>query len=334
LLSSPHGNDEYAMRDRQFEYARRIEEVYAQRVEQLLGALAGPGRIHAQVVADVDMAVKEEAREQYRPDSQVVRSEQQSEEQSRAGGGPQGVPGALTNQPPAGGTALPAAAPPAAGTNATQAANANASTSATTSVSQGPDNSSKQSTRNYEIDRTLAYTKLLPGQLKRISVAVLVDNARTTDDEGNVKETPLTPEQIANMTRLVKDTVGFDEKRGDSVSVINASFHPVEETEEGPLQSTPLWERPIVRDAAKILAGLIVLLILVLQVIKPLMKALVAPMRHLVAPEAQMQPLQMLAAGTQSPVSYDQQIADARTAVQSDPRRVAQVVKGWVGEDE
>jgi flagellar M-ring protein FliF len=327
------------MRDKQFEYARRIEEVYAQRVEQLLGALAGPGRIHAQVVADVEMAVKEEAREQYRPESQVVRSEQQSEEQSRAGGGPQGVPGALTNQPPQGGTALPAATPPA-GANVAQAPNANGNVNpnpnaSTTTVSQGPDNSSKQSTRNYEIDRTLAYTKLLPGQLKRISVAVLVDNARTTDADGNVKETPLTAEQVANMTRLVKDTVGFDEKRGDSVSVINASFHPVEEPEEGPLQSTPLWERPIVRDAAKLLAGLIVLVVLVLQVIKPLVKGLVAPLRNQIASmDAPLQPLQMLAQGAQAPVSYDQQISDARNAVQADPRRVAQVVKGWVGEDE
>jgi flagellar M-ring protein FliF len=289
------------------------------------------------------MKVTEESREQYRPESQVVRSEQQSEEQSRAGGGPQGVPGALTNQPPQGGTALPAAAPPA-GANAAVAANANANKNANANanandsaatVSQGPDNSSKQSTRNYEIDRTLAYTKVLPGQLKRLSVAVLVDNARTTDDEGNVKETPLTAEQIANMTRLVKDTVGFDEKRGDSVSVINASFHPVAETEEGPLQTTPLWERPIVRDAAKLLAGLIILLVLVLQVIKPLMKALVSPLRNQIASmDAPMQPMQMLAQGAQAPVSYDQQIADARTAVQSDPRRVAQVVKGWVGEDE
>jgi flagellar M-ring protein FliF len=314
LLSAPRGNDEYAMRDKQFEYARRIEEVYSQRVEQLLGALAGPGRIHAQVVAEVDMSVTEEAREQYRPDSQIVRSEQQSEEQSRAGGGPQGVPGALTNQPPQGGTALPPAAPAVAGTNAAQAANTNPSASAnnttTASVNQGPDNSAKQSTRNYEIDRTLAYTKLLPGQLKRISVAVLVDNARTTDEDGNAKETPLTPEQIANMTRLVKDTVG--------------------------LQSMPIWERPIFRDAAKILAGLIVLVVLVLQVIKPLMKALVTPLRNQLnaSMDSQLQPMQLLPQGAQAPVSYDQQIADARSSVQADPRRVAQVVKGWVGEDE
>ena len=87
-----------------------------------------------------------------------------------------------------------------------------------------PDNTSKQATRNYEIDRTVAYTRQPAGRLKRLTVAVLVDNLRATDDEGKVTETALTPEQIENMTRLVKDAVGFDQARGDSVNVVNASF--------------------------------------------------------------------------------------------------------------
>ena len=324
LLSAPKGNDEYAMRDKQFEYARRLEEVYSQRIEQLLSAVVGSGRIHAQVVADVDMSITEEAREQYRPESQVVRSEQQAEEHSRSGAGPQGVPGALTNQPPQGGTALPAGAAGAvAPPGATQ----------TVASTQAPDNASKQSTRNYEIDRTLAYTKQLSGQLKRLSVAVLVDNARTTDNDGNVKETPLTAEQIESMTRLVKDTVGFSEKRGDSVSVVNSSFLPAEEVAQEPLQTVPLWEKPFIRDLAKILAGLIVVVMLVQQVIRPLLKSLMAPRANNAYADAQLQPIQMLSNG-QVPVNYEQQIENARSSVTQDPRRVAQVVKGWVGEGE
>jgi flagellar M-ring protein FliF len=320
LLSAPRGNDELAMRDKQFEYARKLEEVYSQRIEQLLGALVGPGRVHAQVVADVETAVTEEAREQFRPNSQIVRSEQQSEEQNRGANGPQGVPGALTNQPPQGGTALPAGA---AASTATQLA----------ASGPAPDNSSKQSTRNYEMDRTLAYTKLPPGQLKRLSVAVLVDNARNSDADGKVTETPIPAEQITNMTRLVKDTVGFDEKRGDTVSVVNASFHTVEATDEGPLATTPLWERPIVLDVAKIVAGLIVLVVILLQVVRPLMKAFIAPLRAMPGGEdAQLQPLQILSQAPTPALNYDQQISDARNTVTQDPRRVAQVVKGWVGE--
>ncbi|HTE40135.1 MAG TPA: flagellar basal-body MS-ring/collar protein FliF [Steroidobacteraceae bacterium] len=329
LLSSPKGNDEYAMRDKQFEFARRIEEVYTHRVEQLLGALVGPDRVRAQVVADVEQAISEQAREQFNPASQVVRSEQQAEEMSRTAGGPQGVPGALTNQPPQGGVALPP------GTNA-------ASNAAATTASTGPDNSSKQSTRNYEIDRTLAYTKQLPGQLKRLSVAVAVDNTRKVNDDDTVTETPLTPEQIENYTRLVKDAVGFDEKRGDSVNVVNASFHvPPAAEQEAPVAGTPIWQQPWVRDLAKVLAGLIVLVLLVFRVIKPLLGSLVSSASQMSSLGGDMSAQGQLASPNGAPTAvniaqqqYETQVNDARSAVQQDPRRVAQVVKAWVSTDE
>ena len=76
LLSAPRGDDEFAAREKQLEIARGMEERYTQRVEQLLAPLVGPGRVRAQVVADVEMSTTEEAREQYRPESQIVRSEQ------------------------------------------------------------------------------------------------------------------------------------------------------------------------------------------------------------------------------------------------------------------
>src|SRR5215475_13934540 len=107
LLSSPEGHDEFSLREQQYDMIHRLEDDYAQRIEALLAPLIGAGRVKAQVVAQMDMASTEEAREQYKPDSQVVRSEQTSESMSRDGSGPQGVPGSLTNQPPAGGVALP-----------------------------------------------------------------------------------------------------------------------------------------------------------------------------------------------------------------------------------
>ncbi len=329
LLSAPHGNDEYAMRDKQFEFAHRLEEVYTQRVEQLLTALVGPGRVRAQVVADVEMSITEEAREQFRPESQIVRSEQQGEETSRNGSGPQGVPGALTNQPPQGGVA---AAPGAA------------NLSANVATTQGPENASRQSTRNYEIDRTLAYTKQLPGKLKRLSVAVLVDNARATADDGTDTEAPLTPEQIANITRLVKDAVGFDEKRGDSVNVVNAAFHAETPVEQDEVQTKPLWENPMVLDIAKVLAGALVLIVLVLRVIKPLIASLMASTPQLQSMSGELLSAPALpgasggatggAGGDGATARYDKQISDARTSVQQDPRRAAQVVKNWVSTDE
>jgi flagellar M-ring protein FliF len=164
LLSSPDSHDEFSARGKQMEIARNLEERYTRRIEQLLSPLVGPGRVRAQVVADVEMSTTEEAREQYKPESQVVRSEQTAEEASRNGMGPQGVPGALTNQPPTAGVALPpgvqAGDPPAQAQG--------------TAAAAPPDNTSKQATRNYEIDRTVAYTRKPAGRMRRLSVAVLL----------------------------------------------------------------------------------------------------------------------------------------------------------------
>ena len=326
LLSSPDGDDEFSMRDKQYEFAHRLEDMYTQRIEQLLTPLIGAGNVRAQVVADVELSVTEETREQYNPQSQVVRSEQSSEEISRTGSGAQGVPGALTNQPPAGGTA----AAPNAATNATEGQNAPADAAS--------GNTAKQSTRNYEIDRTLAYTRQLPGRLKRLSVAVLVDNLRSADAAGKVTETPLSQAQIDNMTKLVRDAVGFDEKRGDSVNVVNSSFKPLVEPPAGELQSVPIWERGWVRDLIKLVIGLVVLLVLILVVIKPLMRSLMAPPQVVQLPPGTpgdpQQALQQTVNGVAQPKGYEQQIADARAIVTQDPARVAQVVKSWVSDNE
>lgn len=322
LLSAPDGHDELAAREKQLEIARGMEERYTRRVEQLLAPLVGPGRVRAQVVADVELSTTEEAREQYRPDSQIVRSEQTAEETSRTGAGPQGVPGALSNQPPTPGVALPpgAAAAPAS----------DAAVAATT-----PDNASRQATRNYEIDRTVAYTRQPAGRLKRLTVAVLVDNLRTTAEDGTVAETALTPEQLENMTRLVKDAVGFDEARGDSVNIVNASFRGELEPEDIQPEEIPLWERPLLRDIAKLVAGLIVLLVLVLTVLRPLVRGLLAAPRVSYPPAtAPGAPAALPNAPAAQPIDYDGQIVQARTLVTQDPARVAQVVKTWVGADE
>lgn len=351
LLSSPEGtNTEVAEREKQMEIARELEDRYTQRVQQLLAPLVGSDRIRAQVVADVEMSTTEEAREQYRPESQVVRSEQLAEETSRNGSGPQGVPGALTNQPPQPGTALPP------GANATPAAAANGATANANGAAgvAPPDNTSKQQTRNYEIDRTVAYTKLPAGRLKRLTVAVLVDNLRATGEDGKVSETALTPEQIENMTRLVKDAIGFNEQRGDSVSVVNQSFRGETKPEDIVPDEIPLWEQPLMRDVAKLLVGLIALLVLVFSVLRPMLRSLLGvPAKEKKGKDKdgkqgqiqQVTPMPMAAVAgpaaalaadgaAAAPLDYDGQIAAARALVSQDPARVAQLVKTWVGDDE
>jgi len=309
-----------------------LEDTYTQRIEQLLTPVVGAGNVRAQVVADVELSMTEETSEQYNPQSQVVRSEQSSEENSRNGGGVQGVPGALSNQPPAAGVA----AAPNAATNAV-AAGPGANGSSTTE--DQTNNSSKQTTRNYEIDRKLAYTKQLPGRLKRLTVAVLVDNLKATDDNGDVKETPWKQEQLDNMTKLVRDAVGYDEKRGDSINVVNSSFRPVAAPPANELQTTSLLDRPIVRDIAKLVIGLIVLLALIFAVLRPLMKSLMSGASLTPAPQALPELAQPMLAQQPAPnaaqaMGYEQQVSNARTVVNQDPRRVAQVVKTWVADNE
>lgn len=337
LLSAPKGGA--AAADAELEAARRLEETYTSRIEDLLAPLVGAHRVRAQVAVDLDAAASEEAREQYRPDSQIVRSEQLAEQTSQSPiAGVGGIPGALTNQPPPAGVALPPGAPtPSAQAAQSRAAQpggeaASAAALAATLVG-GAGNSSRQSTRNFEIDRTLSYTRQPPGRVRRVTVAVLVDHVKAPGPDGTAVSTPLTPEQLANVTQLVKDAVGFDASRGDSVNVVNASFL---EPDEVPVASdVPMWQQPLLRDVARLLLGAVMLIVLLLLVVRPLLKSLVAPARG--------GPLQVGATLATAPgggaaapaaIGYEQQLAQARGLVTQDPKRVAQVVRSWVNSDE
>jgi flagellar M-ring protein FliF len=347
LLSAPNTDSDLAVRDKMFEFAHRLEESYATRIQELLTPLVGPGRVRAQVVAQVDMSTTEQTREQYNPQSQVVRRESTSEEASKNGAGNAGgVPGALTNQPPQPGVALPPGASPQiaqSGANAPGAAGAaGAATgpnSNTTSVN-GPDSTARQSTKNYEIDRTMAYTRSPAGTVKRLSVAVLIDNLRTTDKDGKTTETPLPKDQLDRLSALVRDAVGFDAARGDSVNVVNSSFLGTPAVDEGELESQPLWEKAWVQTLAKILAGVIVLVLIIFSVLKPLTKGLINAAK---APALRGGALAAAgvagnAANLPPPdtpaIAYEQQVAAARGLVSQDPKRGAQVVKAWVAADE
>jgi flagellar M-ring protein FliF len=344
LLSSPQGRDEFAIRDQQIEFARQMEEGYAQRIEALLAPLVGAGRVRAQVSAQFDMSAVEEAREQYRPDSQIVRSEQLAEDTDRNGatdGG--GVPGALSNQPPERAVALPPGAAPA------RAGAADAAVAA-----PQVENTSRQSTRNYEIDRTVAYTRQPAGRLKRLTVAVLVDNVRVVGQDGKVTETALTAPELERITGLIKDAVGFDAQRGDSVNVMNSPWKGEPLVTGDELETIPFWQQPWMQDLARVVAGLFLALILVFVVLRPLLRQLLATQRPTL-----LQAPGMAGAGGASAadsmgsgsaagalqggavggapgasLAYEQQLAQARSLVAQDPARVAQVVKNWVGKDE
>ena len=367
LLTPPVEEGAIGVSAGQFDQTRKVEETYVHRIESLLAPVVGYGGVRAQVKADIDYTRTESTQENYTPDPVAIRSEIIAEEIG-PGNGSGGVAGALTNQPPEAGRIDPQAMAADAGkANAGKAdaveadagkADATAAKGPVASASQQVASASQQvapapqdvvrsreSTRNYEINRTLRHSQEGGGRLRRLSVAVVVDDRLVADAEGVVRPLPLTADELARLTALVKDAVGFDESRGDRVSVINQAF-----IKPGPIEpvAEPLWEQPWVMDLGKLAVAALALLFIVFGVLRPILKRLVergvaSPTEPAIGrltdgrePEddrlrlSQDPRLPQLAAPAEPRVSP---LDRAKTVVTEDPARVAQVVKAWVEAD-
>lgn len=348
LSSSGNSNDPGRRATVQFEQSRRLEADYVRRIEQLLMPMTGSGRVSAQVVADMDFSEVEEASETYRPDSAIVRSEQVSEDVSRVGGASgsgQGIPGATSNQPPSAAQAQPLNPPGALAAAGKAAAKPTAVAVTTTEASNNqPVTENRNSTRNYEMDRTVSHVRKPGGVIKRLSVAVLVDNLPKPDGKEGTKLMPLSKDEMAKVEDLVKQAVGFDAKRGDTLSLQNAPF-AIEAVPE--IEETALWKRAEVQDIARRLLGAVIVIVLIMTVLKPAFRFLTepAPVEKVSAMLSE-QRMQLAAAGPAGVLAnesfsdapkvvpmYDQKLAQARNAVTQDPKRVAQVIKTWVSAD-
>jgi flagellar M-ring protein FliF len=291
--------------------------------------------VRATVTADVDFTVQEETRENYDPQKTAVRSEQTSNETRKGGDGVEGIPGALSNQPPGtSGAPVIAGATPTPGSPA-QAAPPGQATAAST----GPSASSQRSTRNFEVDRTLAYIKEPVGTLKRLSIGVVLDNWQKTDEDGKVTTTPMSEEDIKRFTQLVRESIGLKDDRGDKIDVMNQAFKsngPV-----GPIDGPPLWQNPMVGQIAKQLVGAGLVLLVAFLILRPLMKSLTkggkGTTASLTGGDVSADRVSLSGKGAANAIklspSFEQQIAAARTLVGQDPKRAAQVVKDWVAAD-
>ncbi|MCW8943503.1 MAG: flagellar basal-body MS-ring/collar protein FliF [Sedimenticola sp.] len=326
LLSGEMDSRQMMLTSSQFEYTKELEKHYQNRVEEILAPILGADRVRAQVSAEVDFTITEQTSERFNPDLPALRSEQTNEQLSRLSS-VQGVPGALSNQPPAAGTAPEVAAGGAEG-----------------DLGGSPLNSSKRATRNYELDKTISHTRLSSNKLRRLSVAVVVDDLITPAEDGTSSRLERTPEEISRITRLVKESIGFNAQRGDSVEVINSAFMVPEQPE--PLPELAIWQQPWVWDVAKQAGGVILVLILILFVLRPTMKKLTEPpvIHQLAEGEGG-------SAGSESggegesldggddsmmlpgPEKYENTLEAARQMVQDDPKRVAQVIRSWVSDN-
>lgn len=308
LLTAPESDSTASLTSSQFEYRREVENAYADRIQGLLAPLVGAERVRASVSAELDFTVIEETRESFDPNT-VVRSEQTSED-SRRGDGPQGIPGALSNQPP-----QIAAAPALPGETA------------------GTENVSRTATRNFEIDKTISHTRQAVGSIRRLSIGVLVDNKPAANGRG--AGTPLAEEELAKLTDLAKQAVGFDDARGDTISVLNSAFQPAVQVQapEAPgwLENPTLWS--VLRQAVSVA----LVLVLAFFILRPMMQMLTRPQPALPPPGGDFGGAYSGAAPGGRPfalpIGYEDRMAAARNVAGQDPRQVAQVVRNWVAQD-
>lgn len=316
LLTADRAEKGLMLGSTQLNYRRRLEEAYVKRIMAILTPIVGADGVRAQVATDLDFSSTEKTSETFNPDPPAVRSEQIDEQQT-AGADPVGIPGALSNQPPAAGTLVEQ--------NPEQA-------------QQGPRSTRRRSTRNYELDRTLSHTRTTPGSVQRLSIAVVVDYRTKLNDKGEITRAPLEADEMEYITSLVKKAVGFNEDRGDSVNVINASFKETPEIEQ---EAISVWQQPWLFDVVKQALGVLAVLLLVFGVLRPVLKSLAEKGK---APEL----VALAQQGEQGelPVQDDQlslgsaaadpaaQLDQARSLVQEDPKRVAQVVKTWIAAED
>jgi flagellar M-ring protein FliF len=253
LLNSKDTPEDISLTSKQFEYKKNIEEHLRGRIENILTPLVGGDGMRAQISADVDFTVTEKTQEMFNPDLPALRSEQTQEDRSDLSS-VQGVPGALSNQPPPTGVA-----PEVTSGQENQ-----------TATQTGSGSVNKSATRNYELDKTITHTRLATGSLRRLSVAVVVDDKRATVD-GNLTQQAYSQEDLNQLRDLVKQAVGYDSSRGDQVTVTNVAFKAAEAMED---VSEPIWERPWFMDVLKLLIAAVVLLLLILKVLRPVFATL------------------------------------------------------------
>ena len=331
--------------NRQLEYTHRVEQQLRDRINSILAPLVGQNKFHAEVAANVDFTAVEEAGEVYNPDLPAIRSEQRIQEQ-RADGSVSGIPGALSNQPPADGRAPEQVA----GNNQQQGTGASAAPAG--AGGKSGERSREQLVRNYELDRTVSYTKHQIGKLRRVTVGVAVDNKPGA--KAGETGAPWDNESLERLAILVRNAVGYDAARGDVVNVVNSPFVAVPVEEPGIEEKPAIWQQPWVIGLAKQAVGVLLVVLLVVVVLRPVMRSLSQGAREArpggglgMGDMGSMSPMgqlgdetvtlsgagnNMLLPGPEN--SYEQQLTAIKGLIAEDPGRVAQVVKKWVATSE
>ncbi len=309
----------------QLDYLHQVEQSYVKRIETILSTLIGSDNVRAQVAADLDFSQAEQTAETFKPNATptdaAIRSQQSNESSGGAGQPASGVPGALSNQPP-GAASAPLVAPAAAANQASPVAAANS-------------NTHKESTINYEVDKTIRHIKQPVGSVKRLSVAVVVNFRKEVSKAGKVSFKPLSPQEIAQINNLVKEAMGFSQDRGDTVNVVNASFNGGEKEE---IPALPIWKDPANISLAKeVLKNVLIAAIafyLVFGVLRPIFREMAKPKEvvHVKGPDGEdlTEEEGVIYEKAKVQTGYDENLRAAKDLAKQEPGVVASVVKEWV----
>lgn len=325
LLTGKRNPGGPALDDSQLAYIRSVEASYIARIQTILEPMVGAGNFRAQVTADVDFDATEQTSETYTPNpapNSAIRSQQTSEALNPLPGAI-GIPGALSNQPPVEATA-PITAPGVAAPSPSR--------------TSGAVNTNRSATTNYELDRTIQHVKRSIGSVRRLSVALVINNRKEMDAKGNRRAIALSAAEVSRINDLVKEAVGYDAKRGDTINVTNTAFAEVAQQE---VASPPFYKDP----EAMALAGQVLRWLLVLGVVVFVVAGVIRPLLRSVAPPepekkededaaAQGPGAQAGEAGAepeQAGMTYEMKLAHVREVAESDPRLVAQLVREWMG---
>ena len=254
LLNSGSQDSLSARARKEYEIERQREAEYQEKIDSILIPVIGIGNYTAQVDVTMDFTAVEQTQRRYNPDLPAVRSEMVVEENS-VGSIAAGIPGAVSNQPP-----LDANIPEQAGGNG--------------QVAPVPGRTTKESTRNYELDTTISHTKQQTGVIRRLSVSVAVDYLQKTGEDGTVTSEARSPEELLSIRRLLQGGIGFDVTRGDSLEVVSMPFSRID---TGAEEELPIWEQPFFMPLVKWVMGGLVVIALIFAVIRPMLSRLINP---------------------------------------------------------
>ena len=328
---------------REFEIRTMREAQYRDKLDTILAPMLGLGNYSSEVDVTLDTTVQEETSQLYNPDSQAVRSETLKEQSGNdEKTNPYGVPGSLSNQPPAN-ASIPQ-----------QLKNGTANAASTTSDNK---KESREAVRNYEVDTTLRHTVRPSNVVQRLTVSVAVDYVKQLDKDGNITYVPRSQEDLDKIADLVRGGLGLNESRGDFVKVETVSFP------HGDIKPPlPWYEQEFFYRLVRIGGSIIIVLIVIIFIIRPLLNKLLHKDEDELNPDVDQDELDSQSAldgyDDFNLIAKNKELADqvytinheggielpnlhkeadllkaVRTLASNEPQLTAEVIKDWLEED-